>query len=253
MGKIAEKSDTPKDALAHEIKGAGASGDMRCLVNTPPHTPNHTPSTTNTTPITTLIKSPKAQAYIKQSRAHTKRQASRAATIKQRTALPTSSWKHATQDEKFRYAGHAADRAGGVAFSLNLSDDIQRKLQDHKNPIRAFTDRLNRELKEHGLAGVPYALTLEHSAKDKLHVHGFAIAPQDTLQALGDSLRAAGGVVVGKGRGRQLKLDQITQGTGWAHYCGKHLGTTDNKLAGNARYFLSQSMTKTAREFAGSN
>ena len=168
-----------------------------------------------------------------------------------KTVVPSSSWKRATEDEKFRFAGHAATLQNGVAFSLNLSPKQQAKLKKHKDPLRAFTDTLNRELKKQNLSGIPYALSLEDSKKDKLHVHGFMVPPSGSLEALKAAIRAAGGLFDKSAATRQLTVKPLFGGAGWAFYCQKDTIRTGKKLEGEPRLFLSRSMTKISREFSG--
>ncbi|WP_298494823.1 hypothetical protein [uncultured Maritimibacter sp.] len=267
-GKVAEATARDLGAEDEGNMGAEPQADLACPVN--PNTTNTTtptttvnPNTTNTTTPTTtentktatertldLLKREDVRKLVAQSRAHTKRLESRRDTIARRTAMPTTPWKRATADDKFRYAGHAAEASNGNAFTLNLSGPVQRHLKTHANPLRAFTDTLNRELKKRGLSGLPYALTLEESSSGKLHVHGLTMPHNGTTDALRDALRAAGGLIGGRAGSRQLTIRKLSGAAGWAFYCRKDLEETDRVLAGEARLFLNRAMTQAAREFA---
>ncbi|AUQ62843.1 hypothetical protein PhaeoP57_01817 [Phaeobacter inhibens] len=212
--------------------------------------PQHPPQT-HTSRLRDLLNTPDVQSRIKAGETQRKRDETRKATMQRRVAVPTTAWKTASQDEKFRFAGHATERADGLAFSLNLSGRTQNKLRGHRDPLRAFTDTLNRELKKQGLSGMPYALALENSSKDKLHVHGFLIPPAES-DCVRRALRTAGGAITGKAFGRQLDLEKLSGGGGWAFYCRKDQSRTDEALAGDARLFLNRAMTQAAREFSRS-
>lgn len=256
-GKVAENDEAENTTFTHETKASCAHGETGCLVD-PNNTPPTTTSTNHTTPqaqapklqLRDLLKTPEVQKRINDGQAQRRRDETRKATMRQRAAVPVTPWKRTTQEEKFRYAGHAADHVGGQAFSLNLSEKTQKKLRRHRDPLRAFTDTLNRELKRHGLSGMPYALALEESTKDKLHVHGFLIPPAGSATGLRNALRAAGGAIAGKAAGRQLTLKGLSGGAGWAFYCRKDLERTNGVLEGNARLFLNRAMTQAAREFS---
>lgn len=248
-GKLAEKPSAGNGTSAHETKGNESSEDTGCPVDPQSHTPP-IPSNTRLEPVQRLILSTSAQAHIKSAQTQTKREKTTAANRLKRAAVPTTKWQHATPDEKFRYAGHATQRLNGLAFSLNLSGKVQQSLKSAANPIRSFTDTLNRELKRHGLSGMPYALTLEYSAADKLHVHGFLIPPDCSLSTLKGVLRAAGGKIAGRAGSTQADVREMYDGAGWAFYTKKAKDQTNDKLSGDARLFLNRAMTAAAREFS---
>ncbi|AUQ49574.1 hypothetical protein PhaeoP83_01284 [Phaeobacter inhibens] len=249
-GKTAENSDAEDGAYSHENKVLSETGSDGCLVN-PHNTPSAPTPDTHTSRLRDLLNTPDVQSRIKAGETQRKRDETRKATMQRRVAVPTTAWKTASQDEKFRFAGHATERADGLAFSLNLSEKTQNKLRRHRDPLRAFTDTLNRELKMQGLSGMPYALALEESSKDKLHVHGFLIPPAER-DGVRRALRAAGGAIIGKASGRQLTLKTLSGGGGWAFYCQKDQSRTDEALAGDVRLFLNRAMTQAAREFSRS-
>ncbi|WP_152541125.1 hypothetical protein [Sulfitobacter noctilucae] len=253
VGKVAESKRAEAQHFRYEAKAPRATSENGCLVDTPtnPSIVNtSTPPTTQSTRLTTLLQSPEVQAFIAKAKAQNKREETRAANLISRKSIPTTKWKRATPDEKFRYAGHWAERAEGKAFSLNLSPTTQDKLRIHDDPLRAFSDILNRQLKAYGLFGISYALTLEDSKADKLHVHGFLVAPPDTDKAVRAALRAAGGHISGRAGSRQLTLRNLSDGGGWAFYCGKDKERTNEELKGVARPFLNRSMVQAAREFS---
>lgn len=241
VGKVADISDAENQAIAQENKAIPEGAETGCLVNNP---------TNQTSRLHSLIKSPETQDRIKSGKAHTKRSEARKATMKERVAIPKIRWKVASAEERFHYAGHATEQAKGQTFSLNLSDAVQKKLRRHSNPLRAFTDRVNRELKKQGLSGMPYALALEDSTNEKLHVHGFFVPPEQTLDAVRRAMRAAGGVIPGKASGTQFRPRRMTGGGGWAFYCRKDQERTQRVLRGDARLFLNRAMTQLSREFS---
>ena len=256
-GKVAENGNTTNHTNTHEIKVFDEPSGSGCLVDTHP-----TPSTPPVSPHTThieesptshwreLLSNSEIQKRIKAAKAQRKRQETRAATMQKRAAIPTVNWKRAKIDDKFRYASHAAERADGVAFSLNLSEKTQGRFLVHRDPIRAFTDTLNRKLGDEGLTGTPYALALEYSDKGKLHVHGFLVPPSGAEDALRRALKAAGSKITGKASGTQLRVEPMSGGAGWAFYCRKDQERTEEVLAGRARPFLNRAMIGMAREFS---
>jgi hypothetical protein len=235
-----------------------------CLDNT-----QHTPSTgaslladQGMTPETTEQRLSRMSAWLNSPRiseartralSHDKRQATKKSNKQKREAIPRASWKLATTEEKFQYACHSAEYSGGLEFSLNLSAKHQGSLSKHTNPVRTITGILNVELNKEGLSGTPYALVLEYSKNDKLHVHGVVVVSSGSQAALKRALRAAGGVVSGKAGSRQLCLKKLHSGGRWAHYCLKDQTQTNQKLSHEARPFLNEAMTKAAREFSRSS
>lgn len=248
-GKVAENSDANNGSNSHEMKAPDDATKGGCPVD-PITTPATHIADRPTSHLRDLIKTPDVQGRIKAGKAQRKRDETRKATMQHRVAMPVTPWKRAAQDEKFRYAGHAAEHAGGQAFSLNLSERVQKKLRRHHDPLRAFTDTLNRELMKQGLAGMPYALALEHSSKEKLHVHGFLIPPSGAEEAVRRALRGAGGTIPGKAGSRQLTFKALSGAAGWAFYCAKGQEHTDEVLEGDARLFVNRTMTQVAREFS---
>lgn len=274
-GKVAEDRSSAEVRFSQQNKGCGPSVEKGRAVKAP-STPNHTP---HSTPFTSSAASPCAPLHDtqeeapetrldrvsrlqpavapwlspeakKKRQAHKKRQATRCAKEEARLAPPTTKWKVASSDEKFRYAGHATQQAGGTGFTLRLSPDQQKRLMVHPDPCRAFSDTLNRELKDRGLSRTPYALTFECSAKEELHLHGVAVVPEEAHDALKDALRAAGGVVPKEEVARQVKLSALDNGAGWASYSRKDVERVQKVLSGEARPFLSREMTRLAKEFS---
>ncbi len=239
-GKVAESRGAENTHLQQENKACEPASKSSCPVDL----------STPTSPHRHLIHTPAFQHLIQSAKAQRKRQETKAQTLAARSSVPHTPWRRATSAEKFRYAGHCAEKAGGVALSLHLSAEIQVRLQAHSDPLRAFTDTLNRELKARSLLGIPYAMTLESSASGRLHVHGVAVVGQDDHTSLAAALRASGGLIEGKAASRQLTLRSLSNGAGWAAYCEKHLGQTDEVLNGRARLFLNRHMTRMARNFS---
>lgn len=245
-GKLAENSSGQNATSAHKTKGNEGNSDSGCPVDPQ----SHNPQAPLPPLLKTLLGTPNVRRRIKATQTQTKREKTTAANRLKRAAVPTTKWQRATPDEKFRYAGHATQRLNGLAFSLNLSGKVQQSLKSAANPIRSFTDTLNRELKRHGLSGMPYALTLEYSAADKLHVHGFLIPPDCSVSTLKGVLRAAGGKIAGRAGSTQADVREMYDGAGWVFYSKKAKDQTTDKLSGDARLFLNRGMTAAAREFS---
>lgn len=278
-GKVAEDRTPAKVRYSQQNMGCSAFPGEGCPVKTPSapiHTPHSTAFTSTSASSSTPLQdtqadapdlSPEtpldhvsrlralADAYLTPERrkaleAERKRKATRCANEELRLAPPTTKWKRASLDEKFRYAGHAAQKAGGTGFTLRLSEDQQKRLMTHSDPSRAFSDTLNRELNERGLPKTPYAFTFEYSVGEELHLHGVAVVPEEAHDALRDALRAAGGVVSKEAAARQVKLSALDNGQGWASYSRKDVQRVRKVLSGEARPFLSREMTRLAKEFS---
>ncbi|WP_339109166.1 hypothetical protein [Thioclava sp. GXIMD4216] len=95
-------------------------------------------------------------------------------------------------------------------------------------------NNLRRCLNAHGLGDLPYAVVLEVSDTERLHLHG-VIDTSDldaaSRAALGDALISAGSEAVGAiGGKRQLDLQDISSADGWADYCLKTASKTARLL-----------------------
>ena len=161
------------------------------------------------------------------------------------------SWREATLAQKFNKAVRTTATSDAYAFSLNLSSDRQRALVQAADPIRLFSGYLNRELRQVGLAGTPYAFTFELSPDGKkLHLHGVVIPGTEPAAVLKRALQAAGGKIEGHAGSRQLKLDPITDAAGWAAYCQKQAWLTDKVVDGTRLTFINADLNRMTREYA---
>lgn len=119
-----------------------------------------------------------------------------------------------------------ADEAGGISFTLNLSDELQATLCDHPNPARLMSGYINRELKKEVGIAFPYAFRFEVSPRGRLHLHGVLIPysfDEDHVLAIDKALGRAGG----KQRtdilrtNTQSYLGTLHDGLGWFAYLQK--------------------------------
>lgn len=156
-------------------------------------------------------------------------------------------WRDLSAGQKFLVAGLAADSAGAEFFTLRLSNKRQTQITKADIPIRALYDRLNRTLGAHGFSQAPYGFTVERSARDQLHLHGFVVCEPDGAGALKAILLELGGQIMGRAAARQLEIKRIYEGFGAAEYCMKAIEAGNPALVNAARPHLSNSMKRVAQ------
>lgn len=249
-GKIAENHPAQNNDIPQENKDSGEVAETGCLVEPTHPTQSSTQSQSSTSHIANLLAQDHVQARIGKAKEQDQRVATREENNRKKLAVPVTPWKRASVEEKFKLAVHAADKAGGMAFTLKLNEKKQEYLKRSFEPLRDFSDALNRAFKDAGVQRPPYALTLEISNTGDLHVHGVLVVDPASMKAAGEALRAAGGKIPGRAGSRQLRFKKLIQAVGWANYSNKDQDKTNEALRGRARPFLSQSMIGLAREFS---
>lgn len=118
----------------------------------------------------------------------------------------------------------AVGRAGGLAFTLNLSTKREKMLMCRADPADDLRRYISREMRKSFGRVLPYSFAFEISPTGKLHVHG-AVIPRDGTTAHREALKEvfarAGGKITGRGAARQIVLESLTDGIGWAVYSQK--------------------------------
>jgi hypothetical protein len=171
---------------------------------------------------------------------------------KQAANIDKRPWSRMSEAARLHAAAVYCEEVGGMAVSLNLHPDTAARWTSGtlKTEItRLFRDALNRNLDKAGFKGLPYMLQFELSPLGRLHLHGVIDTHdrnQQEIEAIKLALRQAAGRIKGKAAGRQLQLDEITDGAGWATYIGKARKQVLDKLDLKGIYVTSQSMSRLA-------
>lgn len=85
----------------------------------------------------------------------------------------------------------------------------------------------------------------------KLHVHGVILTGNRSAaheKALKRALARAGGKITGKGAARQVVLDTLTDGTGWAVYSQKDYNNVCNHLGTDVISSVSNDLLRLAQD-----
>ena len=209
----------------------------------PPHTPSSHPLS-STHRYETLIE--------RICREHKEKSASLSLS-KTSTDPILTGWRNLTAPQIFNFSTRTAERAGGLAFSLNLSDQVEKSAAATRDPAAFMAARITRSLKASGLAGLPFALTLEATHLGRLHLHGVIILGDADLEQVKRALMNAGGKLPGRSASRQLSLTVLTDALGWAGYCAKDENRTRREVAGNRLIFISRTMNALAKTLHQSN
>lgn len=246
--RFASAADRGNRVLPIEKQRDNQGPKKPCLV-----VPLHTPISTSHTPSQTPTLTPPTKPRSRHSKAAPSPTPTTTANV---NAIPTnrkpSRWSDLSELARFRAASEYTQHADGLAVSLNLSLGREGSYlsQDRQTKItRLFQNRLNRELKAAGLSGLPYALSFEVSPQGRLHLHGVVDAFGYDRDAVADALRNAAGDIPGRAKARQLKLELVHDGAGWASYVAKERKRTTSKLAISRTTIISQSMSRLAKQF----
>lgn len=143
-------------------------------------------------------------------------------------SIPTlrQPWRKLWAHQKLALAFIAAEQAGGISFTLNLSARLQETLSCDPDPARLLSHYINRELKKAIGSALPYAFAFEVSPGGRLHVHGVIVPAsldEDHVTAIDRALGKAGGKLKGANivRRAQSYLGTLYDGHGWFAYLQK--------------------------------
>ena len=158
------------------------------------------------------------------------------------------SWKKASPEQKLTAsiltAGH-----GSHAFTLNLSGKQEAALRASNDPARHISNRINRALKEAGIAAPAYSFALEVSPVGRVHVHGAIVLPAYAdPQKVKGALMSAGGRIKGRAAARQLQMRCMDGPAGWAGYVQKDLKTSRKALGTDKLTFVSTALKRKCRD-----
>ena len=82
-----------------------------------------------------------------------------------------------------------------------------------------------------------------------MHLHGVIDGYGHDRDAIADALRKAAGEIPGRAKARQVKLNLVHDGAGWASYVVKERKRTAAELKANRLTIMSQSMSRLARQY----
>ena len=162
-------------------------------------------------------------------------------------------WRDLSQEHKHMRAFEYAEAAGARAFSLNLSEMVEKRATAAPDPARYLAKRLNGKLKAQGLSGLKYAFILDVAKTGKLHVHGFFVLGENDIMLVESALRQAGGKASKRTIARQLSVSDLHAGLGFRRYSRKARKKTAKTLAGGRFEFVNQNLNRAAEGFHEEN
>jgi hypothetical protein len=243
----------PSSHQGHQIKG-----------NTPsPHQTTITTQDTTTRSIRNLLEifnaNRRAQAEREGKNPNRLRLNINAAEIRRTIKRRRLPWSKLTGQEQATITEYAAEDASALRFSLNLHPAEEKRLlavgRAGKDITRLVSDKLNRVLRKHGLASLPFLFTLETlvgAGTHRLHLHGVMIPEQGTPAYLGrlrDAFTRAAGKIPGREGATQFRLQEFRAGCGWFSYGSKEADLARDHLGVEKLDYTSQPMTRIARDF----
>lgn len=165
------------------------------------------------------------------------------------------SWRDLDRDQKLLLATRAAEVQRGLAFTVKLSHDTERRALASGNPARFLSNRIATEMRRNPrLKGIPFGFALEFSGPRthagyhaRLHLHGVIIPRRADQNELRIALRRAGGDMhmPHEARGTQVNLREFdpTRGAdGWFRYLIKDRAVTRQYLPDCHLSYISNSI-----------
>ena len=162
-------------------------------------------------------------------------------------------WRDLSQEQKHMRAFEYAEAAGARAFSLNLSEMVEKRATAAPDPARYLAKRLNGKLKAQGLSGLKYAFILDVAKTGKLHVHGIFLVGQNDTKLVESALRQAGGKASKRTIARQLSVSDLHAGLGFRRYSRRACKQAAKTLAGRRFEFVNQNLNRAAEGFHEEN
>jgi hypothetical protein len=162
-------------------------------------------------------------------------------------------WRDLSQEQKHKRAFEYAEAAGAYAFSLNLSEIIQKRAAAAHDPVKYLAKRLNEKLRKQKVSGLEYAFILDVSAPGKLHAHGIFILGQNDINLVKVALRNAGGRFSTREVARQLSVSNLNAGLGFHRYIRKARKSVSHVLSGKRLEFVSQTLNRATEAFHEAN
>lgn len=149
---------------------------------------------------------------------------------------PLTCWKKLREEERALLIQIAIEESGGLAFTLNLSPDIEARATRSKRKPRDFIrDRISREMKRLSCHDHALLITLEHSKGGRLHVHGTILAPGQSPKDIKTALRRAGGKWAGPAGSKfQADVKPLQAAHCWHRYVAKEFRRMTQKEIKNS-------------------
>ncbi|CAD7026524.1 hypothetical protein REJC140_02392 [Pseudorhizobium endolithicum] len=132
--------------------------------------------------------------------------------------------RHSKDEKKTIIAARAFQREA-IAFSLNFSPRKIAQLKASSDPVRIIYNEINRSAKTILGYALPISFEFDLDDNDRLHCHGIAVLPdweKETIAKFRHVLKRAGGVMHGRGSGRQVDVDRLKDWKGWTGYQHKN-------------------------------
>ena len=162
-------------------------------------------------------------------------------------------WRDLSQEQKHMRAFEYAEAAGAHAFSLNLSEMVEKRATAAPDPARYLAKRLNGKLKAQGLSGLKYPFILDVAKTGKLHAHGFFVLGENDIMLVESALRQAGGKASKRTIARQLSVSDLHAGLGFRRYSRRACKQAAKTLAGRRFEFVNQNLNRAAEGFHEEN
>jgi hypothetical protein len=158
-------------------------------------------------------------------------------------------WRDLIPAQVFTLSTRVAEDRGGVAFTLNLNEDVERSLSTAPDRVAYMARRISRALSAAGLAGTPYAFQIEEDTKNgpRLHLHGVIIIGDVDPEKVKAALMQSGGKISGRAASRQIYFDTLSDAGGWAGYCSKPAKNTRRDMDRDRLKFVSPSLKNLVR------
>lgn len=139
------------------------------------------------------------------------------------------------------------DSRSALAFTVNFSELVEKRALKHDCPADYVKRRLNKSLRDAGLAGLPYLFVCDWNAKNRLHIHGMVLSEGRDQKAVMAALKAAGGRVP-RLKDRQIHTRDLYSALGYLKYSSKSLENIASAIGDKKLVFTSQSLKRLAKE-----
>ncbi|MCQ1779150.1 hypothetical protein NOJ05_18255 [Neorhizobium galegae] len=130
-----------------------------------------------------------------------------------------------SKDERKTIIAERAFQREAIAFCLNFSAKKIAQLKASNDPARIIYNEINRLAKAIFGYALPISFEFDLDGDDRLHCHGIAVLSdweEETVAKFRQILKRAGGVMNGRGSGRQVDVDRLKDWKGWTGYQHKN-------------------------------
>lgn len=245
---IGSKSSAENLAQPAETHGVAAHSPEDCPVGTQ----HPLPATLSLTTPTALSHTPNTYAVTVPHAPKRYRSRPLQAGVDQLGNPLSKPWRSLWSHERLAMAFEAAEKIGGIAFTLNLSPRRQEFLVNRSDPADDLRRRISKALRSEFGRLLPFGFEFEVSPAGALHAHGVVIAGSRSAAVedrLTRALAKAGGKIQGRSAARQVALDVLHDGLGWASYLQKAFDDACTHLGTHKVIFLSSDLVRLARQY----